>query len=165
MSLIRPATESDLRAIVAIYNAAIPGRLATADTEAVTPATRRGWLLNRDTTRYPLWVFEREAKVVGWLSFGPFYGRPAYEITAEIGIYVDPAARRTGVATALMSQAVARAPEMGHRTLLGFIFAHNQPSLALFTAFGFAVWGDLPRVALLDGIEQSLLILGRRTVP
>src|SRR5437773_2631091 len=33
---VRDATEADLPAIVAIYNAAIPGRTATADLEPVT---------------------------------------------------------------------------------------------------------------------------------
>jgi phosphinothricin acetyltransferase len=162
MSLIRPAAETDLEAIVAIYNAAIPEGLATADTKVVAPESRRNWLVARDTSRYPLWVLERDAQVLGWLSLGPFYGRPAYEITAEVGVYVEPNARRSGVARALMSHAIEQAPALRLRTLLGFIFAHNQPSLELFSAFGFEPWGELSRVALLDGIEQSLVILGRR---
>ena len=38
---IRDAARDDLPAIVAIYNASIPGRLATADTEPVTVASRK----------------------------------------------------------------------------------------------------------------------------
>jgi L-amino acid N-acyltransferase YncA len=48
------------------------------------------------------------------------------------------------------------------RLNLGFIFGHNQPSLALFRGFGFETWAHLPRVADLDGIEHDLMILGRR---
>jgi phosphinothricin acetyltransferase len=40
---LRDATEADLPAIVAIYNAAIPGRTATADTDPVTVESRREW--------------------------------------------------------------------------------------------------------------------------
>ena len=46
-------------------------------------------------------------------------------------------------------------------TLLAFTFAHNAPSVGLFRSAGFLTWGELPRVAKLDGIARDLLILGR----
>jgi L-amino acid N-acyltransferase YncA len=163
--MIRDALEPDLDAIVAIYNASVPGRLATADTEPVTVESRRAWFRERDVTRHPIWVDEREGRVVGWLSFGKFYGRPAYAATAEVSVYVDPAAHRGGVASALMRQAEARAASLGLSTFLGFVFAHNERSVALCRKFGFEPWGHLPRVAVLDGVERDLIILGRRLDP
>jgi len=160
--MIRDARESDLEAIVGIYNAAIPGRLATADTQPISVESRRGWLREHDSARHPLWVSERAGRIVGWLSVSEFYGRPAYAATAELSVYVDPAAQRTGAATELMQHALARAPGLGLKTLLGFIFAHNPRSVALFRKFGFEQWAHLPRVASLDGVERDLLILGRR---
>jgi phosphinothricin acetyltransferase len=161
--MIREAVEADLDAIVRIYNASIPGRLATADTELVSVASRRPWLLDRDSAHYPVWVDDRPPDgVVGWLSFSRFYGRPAYAATAEVGIYVDPAYTRRGVARALMARALERAPTLGLTTFLGFVFGHNAPSLALCRAFGFETWGRLPRVAVLDGVDRDLVILGRR---
>ena len=74
---IRDATDGDLAAIVRIYNASIPGRLATADTEPVTVDARRAWFRDRDLARHPIWVAEAGGAVLGWLSFGKFYGRPA----------------------------------------------------------------------------------------
>jgi phosphinothricin acetyltransferase len=159
--MIRDAREGDLDEIVRIYNASIPGRLATADTEPVTTESRRAWFRERDG-RHPLWVFERAGRVVGWLSFGKFYGRPAYAATAEVSIYVDPAAQRAGIATALMDEALARAAGLGLTTFLGFVFAHNERSVALCRKYGFETWGHLPRVAVLDGVERDLLILGLR---
>ena len=160
--MIRDAREADLEAIVRIYNAAIPGRLATADTEPVAVESRRPWLRDRDGARHPLWVFEQDERVVGWLSFGKFYGRPAYSGTAELSVYVDPAVHLQGVATRLMQRALAEAPALGLHTLLGFVFAHNDRSVRLCRKFGFEAWGHLPRVAVLDGVERDLLILGRR---
>jgi phosphinothricin acetyltransferase len=159
---IRDAREDDLDAIVRIYNASIPGRLATADTEPVSVESRRAWLRERDFSRHPVWVVERAGRVAAWLSFGKFYGRPAYAGTAEVSVYVDPAAQRAGVAKRLMARAVERAPGLGLHTLLGFVFAHNTPSVALCERFGFEPWGRLPRVAVLDGVERDLLILGLR---
>jgi L-amino acid N-acyltransferase YncA len=160
--MIRDARESDLHAIVGIYNAAIPGRLATADTEPISVESRRGWLRDHDAARHPLWVLEREGRLVGWLSVSAFYGRPAYAATAELSVYVDPAAQRGGAATELMQLALARASGLGVKTFLGFIFAHNERSVSLFRKFGFERWAHLPRVAVLDGVERDLLILGRR---
>lgn len=160
--MLRDARESDLDAIVRIYNAAIPGRLATADTDPVSTESRRPWFRDRDPARHPIWVAERAGQVAGWLSFGKFYGRPAYAATAELSAYVDPGFQRAGLATELVSQAIARAPGLGLQTLLGFVFAHNDRSVALCRKFGFQQWGHLPRVAVLDGVERDLLILGLR---
>jgi phosphinothricin acetyltransferase len=158
------AQASDLPKIVDIYNAAIPGRMATADTQPVTVDARRAWFAEFDSTRRPLWTFrdDHAGTLLGWLSIRSFYGRPAYDATVEVGVYTDPAARRRGIAKTLLQHAIGSAPGMRVRTVLGFVFAHNLPSLALFEGAGFDAWGHLPRVAELDGIERDLVILGLR---
>jgi phosphinothricin acetyltransferase len=160
--MIRDAEAADLRAIVAIYNASIPGRMATADIEAVSVASRRNWFREHSPGHRPLWVLEREGQIAGWLSFQPFYGRPAYQATAEVSVYVSPTHRRLGIGRELVREAIERAPSLGLRTLLGFIFEHNDPSLKLFESFGFQRWANLPRVAQLDGVERGLIIVGLR---
>lgn len=159
--IIRDAVAGDLAAIVAIYNAAIPGRMATADTEPVTAESRVPWFRGHTPEHRPLWVVERDGAVAGWLGFQSFYGRPAYHATAELSVYVAPEHRRHGLARRLVGHALRRAPALGLRTLLGFVFAHNEPSLRLLAEFGFERWGQLPRVAELDGVERDLVIIGR----
>ncbi len=158
----RDAQQADLAAIVAIYNTTIASRDVTADTEPVSVASRQAWFDDHTPGRRPLWVVERDGEVIGWLSYSNFYGRPAYAGTAELSVYLAPAARGQGLGRYLMEQAIARAADYKIHTLLGFIFGHNGPSLALFDAFGFARWGDLPRVATLDGVERDLVIMGKR---
>ena len=159
---IRDAADADLPAIVEIYNASIPGRRATADTEPVSVESRRPWFHGHTATARPVWVAESDGTVVGWLSFRSFYGRPAYRATAEISVYVAPTHQGRGVGGRLLSEAVRRSRDFGLKTLLGFIFAHNEPSLQLFEKLGFARWGCLPRVAELDGVERDLVIVGLR---
>lgn len=159
--MIRDARDEDLASIVQIYNSSIPGRLATADTEPVSLDSRRDWFREHSPDRHPLWVFSRDGALGGWLSFEPFYGRPAYATTSEVSIYVAPQFHRQGIAAALLGQAVERAPSLDLRTLLGFIFSHNAPSVNLFLKFGFQEWAHLHEVADLDGIRRDLLILGR----
>jgi L-amino acid N-acyltransferase YncA len=159
---VRDAREADLPRIVAIYNEAIPGRRATADTEPVTVESRRAWFREHTPALRPLWVVEQGGVVVGWLSFQSFYGRPAYAATAEVSVYVSGDAQRGGIGRRLLALAIERAPGLGLATLVAFIFGHNESSLRLFERHGFARWGLLPRVARLDGVERDLAILGRR---
>jgi L-amino acid N-acyltransferase YncA len=159
--LHRMAAEADLPAIVAIYNETIPSRLVTADLEPVSVASRRAWFADHRGATRPLWVVEREGGLAAWLSFSSFYGRAAYDATAEVSVYVAAGARRRGIAGYLLRAAAAAAPQLGLRTLLGFIFSHNEPSLELFAKCGYAQWGRLPGVARLDGVERDLVIVGR----
>lgn len=161
---IRRAQAADLSEIVAIYNASIPGRLATADTLPVTVAQRRSWFDDFASTGRPLWVCCNavDGAVTGWLSLRSFYGRPAYQATVEIAVYVAPDQLRRGIARDLVQHALVAAPELGLRTILAFVFGHNEASVRLFEKFNFVPWGRLPAVAELDGVERDVLILGHR---
>lgn len=160
---VRLATRDDLAGIVDIYNSTVASRMVTADTEPVSVASREAWFDAHQPDRRPLWVCHAaDGRMAGWVSFSDFYGRPAYGATAEVSIYLHEDFRGQGLGRFLLEAAIAHAPKVGVDTLLGFIFGHNTPSLALFERHGFARWGDLPRVAVLDGVERDLVILGRR---
>lgn len=160
---VRLATRDDLSGIVEIYNSTVASRMVTADTDPVSVASREPWFDAHQPERRPLWVCEdAEGRMAGWVSFSDFYGRPAYGATAEVSIYLHEHFRGKGLGRFLLDQAIDHAPKVGVNTLLGFIFGHNAPSLALFERHGFSRWGDLPRVAVLDGVERDLVILGRR---
>ena len=162
MITLRDAAEADLPAIVAIYNSVIPGRMVTADLEPVTVASRIPWLQAHDPARRPVWVAEENSTVCAWLSFDTFYPRSAYDGTVMVALYVEEKHRRAGLGRMLLTRALAHAPKLGVHTVLGYIFAHNEPSLRLFAAFGFERWAHLPRVARLDADERDLVILGKR---
>jgi L-amino acid N-acyltransferase YncA len=160
--LIRDAAIEDLPQIVAIYNAAIPGRLATADTQPVTVESRRAWFSAHDSQRRPLWVLERDEQVIAWVGLQDFYGRPAYHATCEVSLYVAPAFQGREIGLDLLEVLIDACPNFGVKTLLGFVFGHNRPSLRAFEKLGFLPWGMLPEVAELDGEWKDLVILGRR---
>lgn len=158
----RLAHLDDLPAIVEIYNSTIPSREVTADTEPVSIDSRRSWFAEHKPQHRPLWVAEESGRILGWLSYSNFYGRPAYAGTAELSIYIHEAARGKGLGRYFLEQAIAHAPQLGVHTLLGFIFGHNTPSLRLFESFGFERWAFMPCVATLDDIERDLVIVGKR---
>lgn len=158
--ILRDAQISDLPGIVAIYNAAIPGRMSTADTEAVTVESRAAWFEAHNPQTRPLWVLERNGQMIAWISLNSFYGRPAYGATAEVSLYVAPEFHGQGIGTKLLRKMIERCPEFGVETLVGFVFAHNVASLKMNQKVGFQQWGFLPEVASLDGKKCDLMIVG-----
>ena len=161
---IRHATEKDLPTIVDIYNSTVSSRMVTADTTPVTVESRLTWFREHNPNSRPIWVIEDAGNSLGWLSFSSFYNRPAYDATSEVSIYIAEQHRGKGIGKNLLSKSIQEAPRLGINTILGFIFGHNEPSLRLFSKFNFERWGYLPRVAVLDGIERDLVILGLRIV-
>jgi L-amino acid N-acyltransferase YncA len=159
---IRNAVETDLTAIVEIYNSTVPGRMVTADTEPVSVESRLPWFHEHDPESHPIWVAEVGGEIAGWLSFEPFRERPAYRATAEVSVYVSENHRRQGVGRMLLEEALRQSPALGLKTLTAGAFAHNVPSLELLGDFGFERWAHFPRVAELDGIERDLVVLGLR---
>lgn len=165
MLTYRDANKTDLKEIVNIYNSTIHSRMVTADTIPVSVESRLVWFDQHNPTNRPLWVIEDDsAKIIGWVSFQSFYGRPAYDATVEISIYIDESQRGKGLGKEILQYSLERAQDFGVTTVLGFIFAHNEPSIKLFKYLGFEEWATLPDIALLDGIERSLKILGKRIV-
>lgn len=155
------ATLDDLPQIVAIYNSIIAGRMVTADLEPVTVESRLPWFHAHTPQRRPLWVVREGGTVLAWVSLSDFYGRPAYNGTAEVSIYLAENCRGRGMGGQLLQQVEELAPRYGVENLLGFIFGHNLPSLTLFRRHGFSQWAHFPNVAVLDGIHRDLIILGK----
>lgn len=158
----RHATIEDLPAIVDIYNSTIASRMVTADTSPVKVKQKKKWFELHSKDKRPLWVIEEGGRIMGWISFQSFYGRPAYDGTCEVSIYIHESARRKGIGRKALQFAIDNCKQLNVKTLLGFIFEHNVPSINLFKAFGFEQWALLPRVAELGGVERSLVILGKR---
>ncbi|MEO6668781.1 MAG: N-acetyltransferase family protein [Ferruginibacter sp.] len=159
----RDAVIDDLPAIVAIYNSTIAGRMVTADTEPLAVSDKIQWFNQHTSYKRPLWILENEEqKIIGWVSFQDFYGRPAYNGTAEISIYLDETERGKSYGKKILEYAIEKCPSLGIHTLLGFIFAQNTTSLQLFAKLGFEEWADLKGVAVLDEKSCSLKILGRK---
>ncbi|MBL1222369.1 N-acetyltransferase [Chryseobacterium sp. L7] len=158
----RNADLKDLEKIVEIYNSTIPSRLVTADTENVSVESRIQWFEEHHPETRPLWIVEDDHQIIGWVSFSSFHERPAYSGTVEISIYLDASCRGKGYGKTILQYCIDNAGKFGVINLVALIFLHNEPSLKLFRYFGFEDWGTLPDVAVLDGVERSLKILGRR---
>jgi phosphinothricin acetyltransferase len=160
---IRAAAETDLAAITAIYNQAVALGYVTADTEPVDLASRREvWLTITQKQQRPFWVLEDNGRVLAFFYFRNFYDRPAYRITAEIGIYIEQSAQQKGLGRQILEFCLEQAPGLGIENILALIFASNQPSIGLFEKYGFEKRGDFPQLARKGADYNDLVILLKR---
>ncbi len=160
---IRHATEEDLATIVDIYNQSIPGGWSTADTKPVTVADRIEWFRKFDPKRRPIWVAEIANEIVAWTSLVSFYGgRPAYDATAEISIYISNAHQKKGIGRFLKEFVIEQCPSLGITTLLSMYFDHNHATRQINESLGFEVLGHLTDIAIVDGQSRGLVIAGKR---
>ena len=161
MLKFRNASIDDLSVIVKIYNATIPARIATADLTPVSVESKLNWFHQHNPQSRPLWIIENiDNNIIGWLSFNDFYGRPAYSGTAEISLYIDELYQNKGYGEISLNHAISQCKSLKIHTLLGFVFARNEPSLKLIKKVGFVEWANLIDVALLDEKYESLKIYG-----
>lgn len=159
----RNATIDDLPSIVEIYNSTIPSRMVTADISPLQPEDKLAWFKKHNPQTRPVWIVQDEKnKMIGWVSFQDFYGRPAYKGTAELSIYLNEKERGKGLGKKILAYAISKCPELGIDTLLGFIFKHNTGSIRLFSEMGFEEWADLKDIALMENKRYSLIIMGMR---
>ncbi len=144
--LIRDADAADLPRILAITNHEI---LFGTALWTIVPATLEGrsaWMAERQAAGYPVLVVERNGAVAGYGSYGPFRPHDGYLHTVEHSLYVDPAAARGGLGTAMLGALVRHATAAGRHAMIGGIEAGNAASIALHRSLGFTVSGTLPQV-------------------
>lgn len=155
------ATQQDLPKIVATYNSTVSSRLVTADLEPVSVESKQIWFDAHSAIHRPLWLVLVDGEYMGWMSFNSFYGRPAYDGTVEVSIYLEEKARGKGLGKKCLQKAFDSCEELNIKTLLGFIFDHNEPSLQLFYKMGFEKWAHLPKIADMIEAERGLIIVGK----
>jgi L-amino acid N-acyltransferase YncA len=160
---IRNATESDLPAIVDIYNQSIPAGWSTADTQPISVADRIEWFSKFDPAKRPIWVAEIDGRVVATAYLSSFYGgRPAYDATAEVSMYVATAYHRRGIGRRFKQWVIEQCPALGVTTLLSMHFDHNLATPHINKSLGFQQMGHLTEIAMVQGQKRGLMIWALR---
>ena len=143
--MIREATKYDLGDILEIYNDAILNTTAVYDYQAHTLEDRVFWYENKRQAGYPILVFEKDAKVVAYATFGPFRAWPAYKYTIEHSVYVHQDYCGTGIATQMMQEIIKIATGREYATLVAGIDAANESSIKLHKKLGFEFSGTIKK--------------------
>jgi RimJ/RimL family protein N-acetyltransferase len=95
-------------------------------------------------------VLEHEGKVVGNLDLKA-YKRPALRHGAVLGMALQQAFRGQGLGKVLMTNALVWARSTGLKRIELFVYARNQPALALYKACGFVIEGCRKGFIYADG--------------
>lgn len=144
---IRPATPSDIPAILDIYNHAVIHSTATAEYNPHTLGMRQEWYEEHMKDGMPILVAENdERKVVGWSSLSKFHSRYGYRFTVEDSVYIAEGWRGQGVGKQLVAPLVDIARDHKLHVILASIDSENEASIRLHKGLGFVEVGTLGEV-------------------
>ena len=100
---IRPATEADAAEILNIYAPYITDTAITFEYDVPTLEEFTG-RIRHTLKKYPYLVAVRDSEIIGYAYAGAFYGRAAYDWSAETTIYVKKGCSHSGVGKLLYQE-------------------------------------------------------------
>jgi phosphinothricin acetyltransferase len=158
---IKLAEYKDLSALVEIYNQAIETHRCTADMDVFSVEERIPWFEEHQSLEYPIYVYEVDDKVVGYLYFTAYRpGRRAMRYTAEISYYIHKEYQRQGIGTKMLAFAIEKSKELNFTNIIAILLEWNLASAQLLKRFEFKEWGYLPQIADFNGEVCSHLYYG-----
>lgn len=144
MTTIRPASDTDITSITAIYAHHVLHGTGTFETTAPDEkdmAARRTDVLSKGL---PYLVLEDASGVIGFAYCNWFKPRPAYRFSAEDSIYLAPSAAGKGLGRLLLTELMAQAERCGVRRLIAVIGdSANVGSVGVHRSCGFESVGVL----------------------
>ncbi len=152
--IIRPSTDEDVPAMVAIYSHHIGrgvGDVGLYESETLDAEDLKRRRKNMRSKRLPHLVAECRGEVAGYAYAVPFRKRPAYRYTLKHSIYVHHDHLHEGIGRRLLPALIDACAAAGYRQMIGYIDGANDPSLRLHEACGFKVVGRLPSVGFKFG--------------
>ncbi len=143
--LIRPATPADAAAIQAIY-APIVAETAISFEEITPTVAEMAARIESISASHVYLTAEADGRVLGYAYASQHRPRAAYRTSAEVTVYVDPAAQGRGVGRALYRALLPAAAAKGYHAAFAAITLPNAPSIALHESVGFAYLGVFKQV-------------------
>lgn len=132
-----------MSAIKDIYNYAVLNTTATYD---INPRDDKyiADMLSEHTGKYLLAVYEDNGDIIGYVALSQFSRRDAYDITAELSVYVKADCQNKHIGTQLMEYALSYAQtENRFLTIVSLITSDNEHSIYLHKKFGFEFGGKI----------------------
>jgi L-amino acid N-acyltransferase YncA len=161
MLTVRDALESDLPAVLAIYNDVVATTTAVYRDDPATLDDRAAWWRDRVAQGLPVLVAVDGDEVVGFASFGDFRAWPGYRFTVEHSVHVRADHRGRGVGHALMVPLIERARALGKHVMVAGVDADNAGSIRFHQRLGFERAGHLREVGFKFGRRLDLVFLQR----
>lgn len=135
---VENAEPGDYGRVVDIYNHYVEHSPATFDLQPYSIGERVPWFAQfSDSGRYQLLVARQADKVVGYAYSSPFHDRPAYDISVETTVYLDPEHLGAGAGTTLYEELFDRLASCDLHGAYAGITLPNDASVKLHEKFGF----------------------------
>ncbi len=104
-----------------------------------------------------------EGELTGWAALSPVSARDCYGGVAEVSVYVAQAHQRKGIGRILLLELINESEKNGVWSLLSVIHEENRASIHLHEQCGFRYIGYRERIAQLDGIWRTTVMMERRS--
>ncbi|MGA5148188.1 GNAT family N-acetyltransferase [Streptomyces griseoincarnatus] len=158
-AVVVPLTAEHAEQVLAIYQAGIDEGNATFETSPPSWETF-------DASKLPEHRFaalDADGAVLGWVAASRVSDRCAYAGVVEHSVYVHPATRGRGIASALLKALVDSTEQAGIWTIQSGIFPENTASLAVHQRAGFRVIGIRERIGRHHGRWRDVVLVERRS--
>lgn len=145
--MVRPATKSDAKSIVDIYNHYILHSHATFEIDPIT-SDEMEQRINRVQTelQLPWLVLEKNDQVLGYAYATQWKARVAYAKTTESSIYLHRDQGGKGYGIRLYQKLMNELRSLGYHAIIGGMSLPNEASQALHEKLGFKKIGVLKEV-------------------
>lgn len=142
-----------------LYNYYITNSTATFHLEPYTVQQMREVFASHGPRYDALVVLDEAERFLGYAYTGPFKPRPAYDVTAEMTVYLISGVQRQGIGRAAVAELERRAKPKGIHSILAVICGENTASIALFEACGYVQRACLKEVGNKFGRYLDSVIL------
>ncbi|WP_406726494.1 N-acetyltransferase family protein [Streptomyces sp. GD-15H] len=158
-AVVVPLTTEHAEQVLTIYQAGIDEGNATFET---SPPSWEAF----DAAKLPAHrfaVLDESGAVLGWVAASRVSDRCAYAGVVEHSVYVHPAARGRGIASALFKALIGSTEQSGIWTVQSGIFPENTAGLALHQRHGFRIIGTRERIGRHHGVWRDVVLVERRS--
>ncbi len=131
-----PIASNTLTEVTAIYNYYVEHTTVTFHLAQVTEA-EMAQSLSLGNVRYPSFLIKAGAEIIGFCYLSKFRPKQAYDITAEVTLYIKHTATQKGIGTTVLNFMEAEAKKLAVKNLIGVITANNTNSIKLFERNGY----------------------------
>ncbi len=144
--------------LLEIYRQGIASGMATFET------TVPGWPeFDHKYLPHSRLVAEENGLLLGWAALSPVSTRECYSGVAEVSVYVATAHQRKGIGRNLLLALIDESERNNIWSLLSVIHEENRASIHLHEQCGFRYIGYRERIAQLDGIWRTTVMLEKRS--
>jgi len=140
-----PVRESDLAAILEIYNHYILNSTATFHSNKLSEKDL-GEFLFISHPKYPSFLITDKGEMIGYCFLTQYKKRQAYDRSAELSIYLKPEFTGKGIGMAALGHLEAAAKKVGIHVLVGTICGENRASIRLMEKAGFSKCAHLKNI-------------------